>query len=319
MTFRRLLPGLVLLIAVLLGATLFADARKLAESLVAFPWWRMAPALGLSLLNYALRSWRMDFYLRSLGVRLPRTEVVLVFVAGFVFSVTPGKLGEVFKAYILKERRGVPIADTTTIVIAERFTDVLGLLLIAAFGVYTHGTGQTLFLSVIGLAVCFLAGVAHPTLVPAAARRFSGAIARFALLSKIVAAVERVHGALRTLCTPRKIFVATLVAAIAWLAECIAFRLILDGFSTPGGGLDEAVLVYAMATLFGAVSMLPGGMGSTEALMVALSLEVFHLAGTLEEATAATLLVRFATLWFAVGLGGVSLAWLRRGARRLAP
>jgi uncharacterized membrane protein YbhN (UPF0104 family) len=47
--------------------------------------------------------------------------------------------------------------------------------------------------------------------------------------------------------------------------------------------------------------------------MVALTFEAFSLTESAADATAATLLVRFATLWFAVALGAVALWSLRRG------
>ena len=102
------------------------------------------------------------------------------------------------------------------------------------------------------------------------------------------------------------------LAALAWLLEAIAFRLLLDGVSA-AGGLGPAIVVYAMATLFGAVSMLPGGVGSTEAVMVALLLApALGLSLAKPEAALVTLLIRFCTLWFGVGCGAVALFVLRR-------
>ena len=95
---------------------------------------------------------------------------------------------------------------------------------------------------------------------------------------------------------------------LAWSLEGLALWVILQGF-----GENTPVLVacffYATATLAGALIPVPGGLGVTE--------------GTLEEqlwhfghvgkftATSAMILVRFATLWFAVLIGFLSLAWMR--------
>jgi len=66
----------------------------------------------------------------------------LIFLAGFSLTVTPGKLGEAVKALLLRESHGIPAARTAPIVIAERFTDLVGLLLLACVGVFTfHVTG----------------------------------------------------------------------------------------------------------------------------------------------------------------------------------
>src|SRR4029077_12374559 len=60
---------------------------------------------------------------------------------GFVMSVTPGKVGEVFKSLLLYEARGVSIARTAPIVIAERLTDLIALVLLTAMGslAFEHG------------------------------------------------------------------------------------------------------------------------------------------------------------------------------------
>ena len=62
--------------------------------------------------------------------------------------------------------------------------------------------------------------------------------------------------------------------------------------------------VYAFASLAGAVSMLPGGLGVAEGSLTGL---LAGLGTPLPEAAAATLLVRAATLWLAVAIGVVTL------------
>jgi uncharacterized protein (TIRG00374 family) len=67
--------------------------------------------------------------------------------------------------------------------------------------------------------------------------------------------------------------------------------------------------IYAAATLVGAVSALPGGLVSTEGSMVALLQQSGVSRGA---ASAGTLLVRLATLWFAVAIGLAALACLKK-------
>ena len=71
--------------------------------------------------------------------------------------------------------------------------------------------------------------------------------------------------------------------------------------------LTVGIGAFALGTLLGAVSMFPGGVGPTEAVMGGL---LVLAGGTVPEATAATILVRAVTLWWAVFLGIVALAGL---------
>ena len=77
-----------------------------------------------------------------------------------------------------------------------------------------------------------------------------------------------------------------------------------------------ATFVYAFASLAGAVSMLPGGLGVAEGSLTGL---LAGLGTPLPEAAAATLLVRGATLWLAVALGVVTLLVAFPGAREAHP
>jgi uncharacterized protein (TIRG00374 family) len=90
----------------------------------------------------------------------------------------------------------------------------------------------------------------------------------------------------------------------AWGAEAGAFWVLLQAMQSPQS-LVTAVSVYAFAMLAGAVSFMPGGLGGSEATMVLL-LTVCQV--PLPTAVSATLVIRVATLWFAVFLGIVALS-----------
>jgi uncharacterized protein (TIRG00374 family) len=95
----------------------------------------------------------------------------------------------------------------------------------------------------------------------------------------------------------------TLLSVIAWSAEALAFDWILKwmGADIP---LTFAVFVYALAMLAGAISFMPGGLGGAEAVMVGL---LVWKGMNSADAVAATVLIRLATLWFAVAIGALML------------
>ena len=120
---RRLLIPLVLGLLALVGLALFADARELAARLRAFDLRLLAPVLALSLVNYALRFARWQLYLSALEVGLPRGRSLAVFLVGFLLSVTPGKAGELGKAWLVRELGGGPALRVVPAVLAvcERY------------------------------------------------------------------------------------------------------------------------------------------------------------------------------------------------------
>jgi len=66
-----------------------------------------------------------------------------------------------------------------------------------------------------------------------------------------------------------------------------------------------AIFIFSISTVLGAVVGTPGGLGGTEGGLVALAVQFLDMGRT--AATAAALLIRFATLWFGVALGLISL------------
>lgn len=311
MSLRGIFIALGLFCAVLIASALYADVSSLSRALVHFPLWTVAPACGLVLCNYLLRSIRFRIYLGAIGIRIPWSEALLIFVGGIFFSVSPGKMGEIFKGYLLHKRHEAPITDSATVVVAERFTDVVSLLALAAVGVSQYGAHVGLFISVLVLCLVFLGAVAHPRLVPAVIHRLQPLTQGKPRAQRLLTTITTVHTALRVLCQPRWLLIGTCIAAAAWGFECVALRLLIDA-AGGGGGMGGTIVIYAMATLFGAVSMLPGGIGSTEAVMIALCLQpAFGLHLLPPEVTLVTLLIRFCTLWFGVGLGGVALGLMK--------
>ena len=105
----------------------------------------------------------------------------------------------------------------------------------------------------------------------------------------------------------KPLLIALVLSAIAWFGECLALFLVLVGFGVPATLtlLLQAMFIYGGASLFGAITLLPGGVGATEGSMTSLAQALIGLNATV--ASAATLLVRACTLWFAIILGGIAL------------
>jgi len=97
---------------------------------------------------------------------------------------------------------------------------------------------------------------------------------------------------------------ASVFSMLAWFAECLAFYLLLSALDA-GVSIESATFIYAFATLVGALSFLPGGLGGFEAVAVILLGARGVDIGT---AVFATTVIRLTTLWFSVALGSFMLS-----------
>lgn len=305
---RRILWGTVFGVVVYGLIAAFMDARAVAAVLVNFPSEVFAAALGLSVVNYSIRWVKWHYYLRRLGFEVPTGESALVFVAGLTMSITPGKVGEVLKSVLLHRSRGLSVAATAPIVVAERVTDLFGLIVIAAFGIAVFDYGRIAFAAVLGALGAGMAVLQFPRVVS----WLLDWVERLPWIGKLRPRLDEAYGSMRELVRAVPLLIATALSTLSWSMEALAFHWILGALEATRLELDLSAFVYAITTIFGAVSFLPGGLGVTEGSMIG-ALRLFGVFGADASATAATYLIRLATLWFAVGIGVVGLGvWGRK-------
>lgn len=301
-----ILGGIVLY----LGAMFLSDFHATRDAILAVGLVGWSVILGLSLLNYALRFWRWDWYLKKLShTRLPRRRHLAYYLCGFALSTTPGKAGETVRSLYLK-RHNISYAHTISTFFVERFQDLLSIVLIScAAGFLFQGYGPVVLVT--GLIVFGSLPLLHSRKVLQGLTDWSqqhpgklgSALAHLVTLLKSSALLLR----------NQELIVGLLIGFMAWLAEALGFWFLLHWLGQDVSVL-MAVSIYGVAVLIGAISFLPGGLGSTEAVMTLL---LVSLGVEQSVAVAATLICRIATLWFAVFLGLIVASVL--AARGITP
>ena len=306
----RVILGVAAGVAIYVGFSIWADARSVGRALARFHWPIALAALGLASLNYLVRFGRWHYYLKVLGLKVPTGHSFLVFLGGFSLTVTPGKLGEVVKSFLLRESHAIPAARTAPIVVAERFTDLVGLLLLACVGIFTFEADPR-FLVVGASLIGF--GMVVVSVAPIAAF-FLRLSARIPLVRRVTPKLEEAYRTTALLLRPRPLVLGVLLSTVSWFFECTAFWAVVHGFAGAAVDIQAATFIYASMTVAGALSFLPGGLGVTEAGMLAM---LGQLATGCDRsvAAAATFVTRLCTLWFAVLVGIIALLIFARRTR----
>jgi uncharacterized membrane protein YbhN (UPF0104 family) len=312
---RKVAAATVLGVIVFALLSFYGDVRALQKNLQAFDWWVLVPGFALATANYAVRFLRWQYYLYILGISVPVGESALVFTSGFVMSVTPGKVGEVFKSLLLYESQGTPIARTAPIVVAERLTDLIALVLLVAIGGMAFEKALPVVLLGGGVALCLLVAAAWRP----AGEMGLGLIGRMPVLGRLAPRMREAYESLYGMTRAAPLLVSTGLSVLAWFLECVSLHVIVHGF--PGVSLSWAAstFAYSAPTIVGGLAMMPGGLGITEAGMTGFLQGLGSGAISPAIATATTMLVRIATLWWAVALGVGALALFRHRAAPRAP
>ncbi len=310
---NRVMISMLLGIVVLAGLLAYGDFRHVGRDLRDFRWELMPLILLVTLGNYLLRFVKWEYYLRQIGVvGLRRVDSFLIYFSGLGMTVTPGKVGEWLKSYLLKEVHGTSVVKSAPILLAERLTDSLGLLIIASAGVIVFGSSTWPVVVVIALGAAVAIGVSRHRPASHALLRAAGHVP---FVRRFIPHFEEFYESTYVLMKPSGIALMTVLSVGSWFCEVMAFYLTVIGLGVSGGvdTLFKAAFILPIATLAAALLLTPGGLGVAETGITSLSEKLLHMGKG--AATAGTLIVRVATLWFAVVLGLAMFAVL---ARKLA-
>ena len=290
----------VLTVGVFVALAGYGDFGGTIDGIGNLPISYLLAGLGLALSNYLLRFLRWAFYLKVLKIKAPVGISALVFLSGLAMSITPGKAGELVKCYLLNSKTQVPVSRSAPVVVMERLTDVVSVIILGLTGF--------VLLPVPVIVVLAVAMVVSVIGLMFALSRHALRLTGLPILSKWSELLRDSQEGFKELAAPRVMVVGVAIGAVAWFAEGLALWVILRGI---GSEIDlvRALPIYAAATLVGAVTALPGGLVGTEGSMLAF---LQQTGVTRAGASAGTVLIRLVTLWFAVLVGLLALLALRR-------
>lgn len=270
--------------------------------------------LGLAALASTTYLWRFSRWawcLHLLGLRLPLWLNLRVYVSGLVLTTTPGKLGETYRSMLLLPY-GVPVPHSLGAFLADRGSDVLGMCLLGVVaGAVLHVQAGAVWPWLLTLVEVVLwaasLSMAYAVLHPTAGRGWDWLAT--AKLGRLHAkgATEGGRAVLETWATlwkPWRVLAFALIACVAYGTQALVFAWICARLDIPVG-VANAVLIFVQAALFGAVSMVPGGLGAMEAALV---LQLMAQGAEQAAAVSAAIAVRLVTLWTGIALG-LSAFW----------
>ncbi len=281
-----------------------ADLRLVVS---ATPIWVIPAFMAFASVGFIVRVGRWLLLARTADLNVSDIGLATVYLGGFLMNLTPGRVGELWRSWILlrgwrlKYRRSLPL------LICDRLLDLFALLLFAALGL---GLGFGFDLPAI---LCLLAAsallalIAVPGWVRRAIKILWASIGRprpclFAVLLSVCRNVARV---LRPV-----IFLKLLsLSLLAWSMEAVALHILMP---TVGGELPlrAAAAALGLANVAGAITPLPGGVGGQELTMAYL---IRGVAGnSIANAMAMVGIMRLSTLWYAAALGLPFFLYLSR-------
>jgi uncharacterized protein (TIRG00374 family) len=232
-----------------------------------------------------------------------------VYVAGLSMTITPAKIGEFFKSYLLKEFADIDMSKTMPMVLMERITDGISMIILASLGTVVFAYGYSAIIVCILLIVLFVAAIRIKPFAMFIIRTLS----KIKFLKKFANAFENFYTNTYELTRIDRLGVAVGIGTVSWFFEGLVVFLALKAF-----GVDFTILgsvfTVSVSSLVGALSMLPGGLVAAETSIMGVLAVLFDIDKVLASAT--TIVTRISTLWLGVILGIIGLMVVQRMMRK---
>ena len=113
-----------------------SDYNTITEKIIFFQIEYLLPILILVSISWIPLIIRWNILLKQNGINVPIKKSIMIWLSGSALGITPGKIGELFKSQILKDKFNIPRTKTAPLFIVEKFLDLVGALIVTLFGIW---------------------------------------------------------------------------------------------------------------------------------------------------------------------------------------
>ena len=286
------------------GIALLIDIEKVSKTTLRIDYLTVPIILTPMTMAIFLLAFRFHRLLQALNVKIPLAKSILIYLLGLSFAVTPLSSGQLVRSQIIKKEFDYAFSKTSPIFLFEKWSEFSSLLVILFAFIFVNFMIESIFVIVLGSAMAMLffglmrkRGVSFFFL--------SKITAKFQRLRKFEESIENSQESLKILSSKRVvIFEGFIVTIPSLLLQAVSVFL---AFQALGIKIDfiASTQIFYTALIAGIFSFVPGGLGVTEAGMIAL-LSKYYYNYDLALLAAAVIFVRLITFWYATLLGGIT-------------
>jgi len=244
--------------------------------------WLVILAFVAYYLGFPVRGLRWTRILRGAGYRVRvRDGTEILFLSWLVNCIVPAKLGDLYRAYLLKLNSPVSATRTLGTVFMERILDLIGIASLGVLAGYWRFRGNLNTLPQTAQVVFALGVIVVVVLIVAlfAMRSFGRrVISVLPLPHRVVDLYERFEEGVFGSVGLRGLPLLGVLTIIIWSTEALRLYFVVRalGFSDVDLGFSGAMFVALIGSLLTAVPFTPGGLGLVEGGMGLVLVKVFN-------------------------------------------
>jgi len=242
-------------------------------------------------LGFPLRGYRWERLLRETGFVINvRGSTEILYISWFVNCVVPAKLGDVYRAYLLKMNSPASLSRTFGTVFIERILDIFAIAILglaAGFWSFRSGLPEAIkVVFIVGIVTVVVAAIGLFTM-----RNFGRRIlVRLPLPPSVLELYERFEQGVFGAVGLRHLPILAILTGFIWLTEGMRLYIVVMalGFPDVELGLSGAIFVALIGSLLTAIPLSPAGLGFAQAGVIGVLTVAYGV--PLPEATAITIL-----------------------------
>jgi len=272
--------------------------------------WLVLLAFVIYYVGFPLRGWRWSKLLHGAGYKVKvKDGTEILFLSWLVNCIVPAKLGDLYRAYLLKLNSPVSTTKTLGTVFMERILDLIAIAALGLLAGYWRFRGSlndlpptTQLIFAIGVVVVVLLLVALVVM-----RNFGRRVmAALPLPHKVVDFYDRFEEGVFGSVGARGLPLLGVMTVMIWMTEALRLYFVIRALGFPGLdlGLSGAMFVALIGSLLTAIPLTPGGIGLVEGGMGLVLTKVFN--ATSPQALAIVLVDRSISVFSIVVIGSIA-------------
>lgn len=291
--------------------------EELPDKILSANWLILLLAFGVFYAGFPLRGLRWALLVRRTGFPLRiRDATEIIFLSWLVNCLVPAKLGDIYRAYLLKINSTVSLSRTFGTVFVERILDLFAIVVLGLASGFVSFRGRL----PAEVQVVFAAGIVFVIVLAIGLltmRNFGRRIiVALPIPHRVVEFYDRFEEGVFSSVGLRALPGLVLITGLIWATEATRLYLVVQALGLPGVhlGISGAFFIALSASLLTAIPITPAGLGFVEGAVVGLLTIVYGVPQT--EALAITIVDRTISVLTIIVIGAIAYALSpkRRGA-----
>jgi len=294
--FLIIITGTILLYALFL---IFSDIQKLDNKIIDFDINYVPVILFLVTTSWIPLYARWHLLLKNTDTKISLRGNILIYLSGFALSITPGKVGELIRTQLLKDKYGISRTKTVPLIFVEKLYDLTGAVIVSIIGIWFFREAGYVIIIGLSLLVFLFIMISSDKIFKKSVNWFG----KFKITEKFLIPLTESYEIIKISTRGKIALCSLLLSVLYWFIISLAVYFTLQAFKITTSFLNVAP-TFTASLFLGAISFIPGGIGVAEGSLVGLlSLQGIDLSF----AVIVVVVIRIFTLWYGVAVGFMAL------------